>query len=345
MPTVLCIAGLDPSHHSGLSADKRALNFMGIHCLPVASVVTVQDANTFSEMHHVPPDLIKKQLDAILQKIMPDAIKIGVIGNSDVADLIVEYFSDRKIPMVIDPVFKSTTGFEFIDDCLLDIYKNSLIPLSRILTPNAYEAARITGQNIETLEDAESACRRIFELKPEAVLVKGGHIQGSRGTDIFLDKNGMRHIKTDELDIKVRGTGCTYSSIIAGHLSMGFEAFEAVSKAKLDLHRALLLTCHSGGKTILFEEPASQEQQPSPYLLELPFSDAVLKAIERNDFKIEIIRGLQENCTESVINTGGFVPDVVFDKGYSGKESVAKLLANNPAELIEKLRRILECTE
>ena len=120
MASVLCIAGLDPSGHAGLSADIRALEFLGVKPLPVASVLTVQNSKSFSEFQPVPIDIIKKQITAILEDEKPRAAKLGILGTAEIANYVSEVLSEAEIPFVTDPVLSSSTGYSLVDEELID---------------------------------------------------------------------------------------------------------------------------------------------------------------------------------------------------------------------------------
>jgi hydroxymethylpyrimidine/phosphomethylpyrimidine kinase len=240
MPSVLCIAGLDPSGYSGLSADMRALSFLGIRCMPVASTLTVQNLDTFSEFQPVPIEIISRQLKAIFDEREPDAIKIGMLGSPEIASLVADIIDGSGIPSVIDPVFASSTGFSFIDDELLDIYMDELVPVASIVTPNAHEASILAGMKVDNPESAEQACRIIMNMGARSVLIKGGHFAQSIGTDIFHDSNGTHILKGSGMKFSARGTGCAYSSLIAGFLAQDIGILDAVKRAKLEMAKVMV---------------------------------------------------------------------------------------------------------
>ena len=241
MPSVLCISGLDPSGHAGLSADMRALAFLGISALPVATALTVQNFKSFSELHPVPSEIISKQLDSVLQEHTPQAIKVGMLGSSENASLVADFMDGNRIPSVVDPVFASSTGFRLIDPEMLDIYKYEVIPASSLVTPNAPEASILTGIDVTSPESAMEACSIILDLGARSVLIKGGHFTDSLGTDIFRDGTGsltlagIPHVKAQ------RGTGCVYATLAAGHIAKGLNVLDAVKRAKIDMKGAMEL--------------------------------------------------------------------------------------------------------
>ena len=259
MASVLCIAGLDPSGHAGLSADIRALEFLGVKPLPIASVLTVQNSKSFSEFQPVPIDIIKKQITAILEDEKPDAAKLGILGTAEIASYVSEVLSEAGIPFVTDPVLSSSTGYSLADEELIDSYKHDVFPAASLVTPNSHEASVITGIDVTDPESAKIACQHIFDMGPKAVLVKGGHFKNGRGTDILYDGSEFYELKGQEINGEIRGTGCTLSSLIAGYIALGLKTPEAVKKAKNVFARALEMSGQHCRK-FTFKEPMTPEK-------------------------------------------------------------------------------------
>ena len=260
MASVLCIAGLDPSGHAGLSADIRALEFLGVNPLPVASVLTVQNSNSFSEFQPVPVDIIKKQITAILEDTeKPNAAKLGILGTAEITSTVAEILSEAEIPIIADPVLGTSTGYSLADEDIMKAYKYDLFPVACLVTPNSHEASVITGIEVTDPESAKIACQHIYDLGPKAVLVKGGHFSSDRGTDILYDGSKFYELKGQKIEGEVRGTGCTLSSLIAGYIALGLEIPEAVKKAKNDFSRVLEMSSQQG-KIITFKEPMTKKK-------------------------------------------------------------------------------------
>jgi hydroxymethylpyrimidine kinase/phosphomethylpyrimidine kinase len=230
---ILCVAGLDPSGGAGLSADLRALEFLGLRCYPVTSVITVQNTKDFIKSEPVPAVTVEAQIDAAFAEEVPKAVKVGLTGNAETARMIARKLGD--LPMVVDPVFRSSTGFELADDDIIAAYKDALIPGTTVLTPNAHEAGVLSDMDVTDVETAKEACLAISEFGPKAILVKGGHFIRDKGTDVLYFNNEFHAFSGPELPGDTRGTGCTYSSLIAGYLALGFEVIDAVRRAKSDM--------------------------------------------------------------------------------------------------------------
>jgi hydroxymethylpyrimidine/phosphomethylpyrimidine kinase len=217
----------------------RALAFLGIRALPVASALTVQNLKSFSELHPVPGEIISKQLDSILQEQKPNAIKVGMLGSYENASLVADFMDGSRIPSVVDPVFASSTGFSLMDPDMLEIYKYEVIPASSLVTPNAPEASVLTGIKVTGPESAMVACRIILDLGAGSVLIKGGHFIESKGTDVFMDAAGSITLAGKAPKKDMRGTGCVYASLAAGHIAKGKGVRDAVKRAKTDMKSAM----------------------------------------------------------------------------------------------------------
>jgi len=235
---VLCVAGLDPSGGAGLAADIRALGFLGIDAYPVASVLTVQNSREFVSFEPVKTIKIENQIDAAFGEEPPKAVKVGLLGNVDVIRMLSARL--RRLPVVVDPVFRSSSGFELIDQSMLEAYEEALFPNTTVLTPNAHEAGVLAGMNVSDVESAKRSARIISESGVKAVLVKGGHFTDDKGTDVLYFENEFRILPGPVFPDHVRGTGCTYSSLIAGYLAKEYSIPDAVKMAKSNMRFFLM---------------------------------------------------------------------------------------------------------
>jgi hydroxymethylpyrimidine/phosphomethylpyrimidine kinase len=206
----------------------------------------VQNSASFIEFQPVSPDIIKKQIAAVLEDEKPGAAKLGMLGSAELVHCIVDALSKAEIPIIVDPVLSSSTGHSLVDEELLDAYKQVVFPASSIVTPNAHEASIITGLDVTGPESAGIACQQIYDMGPGSVLVKGGHFTTGRGTDIFYDGTEFYELVGQEVTANLRGTGCTLSSLIAGHVSRGLDPTSAVRAAKRDFSRAMMNSSQHG---------------------------------------------------------------------------------------------------
>ena len=182
----------------------------------------------------VTPEMIKKQIDAVFEDIVPDAVKVGMLSQppcmAAVAEKLREY---RPQNVVVDPVMYAKNGCPLMDPGSIDALIETILPLADLLTPNIPEAEKLSGMAIGSVEEMERAARRIREAGGcRGVLVKGGHAIGD-AVDVLFDGERFHHYRAERIDTKnTHGTGCTYSSAIASNLALGLPMDEAVRRAK-----------------------------------------------------------------------------------------------------------------
>jgi len=239
MRSVLCISGLDPAGHSGLAADLRALSYLGIRALPVATALTVQNLDSFMEVNSVSAGILERQVSKVLEELEPDAVKVGMLGCAETASAVARMLGEVGRPIVVDPVLASSSGFTLADEALLRVYREELLPLAAVATPNAPEASILSGTDAVDLQTARTAGQKILRFGAGAVLIKGGHLPDSKGADILCTPSGPVAIEGSSPAHGSRGTGCAYSALIAGHMAMGSDVLSAVRRAKSDMTRVM----------------------------------------------------------------------------------------------------------
>ncbi|MCZ4242689.1 bifunctional hydroxymethylpyrimidine kinase/phosphomethylpyrimidine kinase [Pedobacter punctiformis] len=240
----LTIAGSDSGGGAGIQADLKTFSALGCFGTCVITAVTAQNTLGVKSVHALPVEIIRDQLQAILGDIKPAAIKIGMINQPDVVEVIREELSgyDQNIPIILDPVMIATSGDRLIEPDTIDQLKEKLFPLVTLVTPNIDEAIMLSGQSINNVEEMISAGQKIINQGAKAVLVKGGHLSGPIIYDVLID--GAREpvilegnfIKSSNL----HGTGCTLSSAIAAEMAKGNNLLTAVKKAKAYITNAIL---------------------------------------------------------------------------------------------------------
>jgi hydroxymethylpyrimidine/phosphomethylpyrimidine kinase len=148
LPCVLTIGGLDPSGGAGLPADARAIRAFGAHPCAVTTAVIAQNTQGVALVEAVSRNMLRTQLLNLLDDITPGAIKIGMLPNQELVQIVVEILQDLRIPIVLDPVFAPSSGAAFSDDCAVRLIASQLLPLCALVTPNILEAVRLTAQPI-----------------------------------------------------------------------------------------------------------------------------------------------------------------------------------------------------
>ena len=241
-PIVLTIAGSDSSGGAGIQADLKTFSALGAYGASVITALTAQNTQGVSGVHAVPADFVTAQLDAVFDDLDVRAIKIGMIANAAIGEVIAERLSQLDdIPIVLDPVMVATSGDALLESDAEDILRKELIPLSEVLTPNLPEAARLLGQPMAEEEiEMRAQARALHDMGPSAVLIKGGHGDGAEVVDTLFDGTRFDRIAIPRLATKnTHGTGCTLSSAIAACLAHGASIRDSVFRAKIYLNGAL----------------------------------------------------------------------------------------------------------
>ena len=230
--TALTIAGSDPTGGAGFQADLRTFHAMGVYGLSIPAVLTAQNTEGVNCVHELAADFISEQMDVLLRDIKPDAVKTGMLYTSDAVDVIARKVRQYSLGnLVIDPVTVSSTGVRLIEEKGLDIIKNGLFPLAKVITPNIYEAGVFTGRDIEGAEDMKEAAVKLKEFGPETVIITGGHLE-DKAMDMLFDGKEFVSIENERLAGEFHGTGCVFSASITAGLALGYSVREAFVKAK-----------------------------------------------------------------------------------------------------------------
>jgi hydroxymethylpyrimidine/phosphomethylpyrimidine kinase len=233
MKKVLTIAGSDTCGGAGIQADLKTFSAHGVFGMSAITAVTAQNTQGVLAVQDISKDIISKQIEAIFEDIEVDAVKIGMVSQTDTINTIavgLKKYNAKNI--VLDPVMISKSGFDLLKPEAKSALIKNLLPLATMVTPNLHEAQAIVGFEITTIADMETAARAIFEMGPRYVLVKGGHLEED-ATDVLFDGVEMKHFKSKRIDTKnTHGTGCTLSSAIASNLALGYSIAEAVERAK-----------------------------------------------------------------------------------------------------------------
>ncbi len=252
----LAIAGLDPSGGAGIVADIKTFTAFG--CFATAAITSVTFQNTtgvFGAVHQT-AETLRGQVEPIIEDFEISAVKTGMLPTREVIEETARLVKENKLKnFVVDPVVRSTSGFDLIDDEALKALVERLFPLSDIVTPNLPEAERITRMKIENEKDIEKAAKIMQDFGAKNVLIKGGHISILDFGFWILDSDKAKDQRQKMEDRKARdflfvgddkyvfgaefiettathGTGCTLASAIAANLALGKSLNEAVYIAK-----------------------------------------------------------------------------------------------------------------
>jgi hydroxymethylpyrimidine/phosphomethylpyrimidine kinase len=234
LPRALTIAGSDSGGGAGIQADLKTLTAFRVFGTSVLTAVTAQDSVGVHAIVNLPPEFVARQLDAVLGDIGADAAKTGMLSTAPiihaVADRLRAYGVQR---LVVDPVMIAKSGDPLLEPDARRALVEAVLPLALIVTPNLHEAAALADLPVATLEDMETAARRIHALGPAWVLVKGGHLKGDQAVDLLFDGREVTPFAAERVPTPhTHGTGCTYSAAIAAGLARGASVPEAVAEAK-----------------------------------------------------------------------------------------------------------------
>ncbi|RDI16031.1 bifunctional hydroxymethylpyrimidine kinase/phosphomethylpyrimidine kinase [Flavobacterium sp. AG291] len=241
-PTVLTIAGTDPSGGAGIQADLKTFAALGCYGMSVVTALVAQNTCGVRAIHSVPPEFVREQLLAVLEDIRPNAIKIGMVHSVGLVDVIVDILAAYPdIPVVFDPVMIATSGHRLIEEDTVAAIVEKLFPLSAVITPNMDEASFLTGIPVKGIDDMQEAAAMIMQMKPKSLLLKGGHLQSEKLTSMLVNAAGLiQEYHSDKIDTKnMHGSGCTLSSAIASYLAIGDTIRDAVAKAQEYVHGAI----------------------------------------------------------------------------------------------------------
>jgi hydroxymethylpyrimidine/phosphomethylpyrimidine kinase len=235
-PRLLTIAGSDSGGGAGVQADLKTFAAHGAYGMSVITALTAQNTREVRAVHEVPPEMVAAQIDAVLEDIGADAIKIGMLASAEivraVAGSLRRWLAAAPVPVVLDPVMIAKSGDRLLRADAVEALRTDLLPLAALVTPNLPELEALTGLAIGTEEERLAAARKLSACGP-AVLAKGGHAEGEEVVDLLLERDGRVHrFAHPRLHTpSTHGTGCTLSSAIAARLGAGEEMPRAVAGA------------------------------------------------------------------------------------------------------------------
>ena len=220
---VLIIAGSDSSGGAGIQADIKTVSSLGSYAMTAVTAITSQNTKGVSSIFLVSPLEVSKQIEFTSKAISPDAIKIGMLGNTKIINAVLKSISKIKVnKIILDPVMVAKGGARLIDNKSIKILKSKLLNKVSLITPNIPEAEILANQKIFSKEDMITAGKKIITLGAKSVLIKGGHLNSKISHDVLLEKNKIFFFKNKKIKSRhTHGTGCTLSSAIATYFSCG----------------------------------------------------------------------------------------------------------------------------
>ena len=233
MKTALTIAGSDSSGGAGIQADIKTMMANGVYAMSAITALTAQNTTGVAAIQNATAEFLGQELDSIFTDIFPDAVKIGMVSESDLIRMIAKKLRQYQAKnIVVDPVMVATSGARLISEEAVDVLKEELFPLADLLTPNIPETEVLTGRKIRNADDMIEAAKQVSEQYHCAVLCKGGH-KLNDANDLLYEDGTYQWFEGKRIDNpNTHGTGCTLSSAIASNLAKGFSTVESVNRAK-----------------------------------------------------------------------------------------------------------------
>lgn len=256
-PIVLTIAGFDPSSGAGITADIKTIAAHGCYGVGCITAMTVQSTAAVRRVEAVDPRLISETLEELALDLEISAVRIGMLGTGKVVKAVAEFLSLRgnsgksssvasekaRLPnIVLDPVFKSSSGADLLDPAGVRLLRDLLVPLVDVITPNIDEAEALTGVKIKELEDMRAAANKLHELGSEAAVITGGHLEKAIDLLSFSSAKGVEQevFKAErQRSNSTHGTGCAFATAMACHLALNRGLAEAALLAKTYVSAAI----------------------------------------------------------------------------------------------------------
>ena len=233
MKQALTIAGSDSGGGAGIQADLKTFHAHGVFGLSVITSVTAQNTQEVRAVCDLSEEIVRAQISAVFDDFEIAAVKTGMLSSREIVEAVTDELTVRKEqPLVVDPVMISTSGFPLLKDDAIQGITDRLLPLATLVTPNCHEADLLSEKKIKTREDAGFAARKIADLGTCAVLVKGGHLEGT-AVDVLWDGARETIFESERIDTEnTHGTGCTLASAIVANFALGYGLCDAIDRAK-----------------------------------------------------------------------------------------------------------------
>lgn len=243
-PTVLTIAGSDSSGGAGIQADLKTLSSLGVYGATAITAITAQNTCGVNSQYAIPAQMVYDQISAVIEDIHPTVVKIGMLANADIANVVADALTRYPLPTILDPVMVSSSGHSLLSTEAQEIIKERLMPMAVLVTPNIPEMEALTAMPLTTADEKYNAARYLISRGAQAILLKGGHDKGDTKSDILYQRSsdGITTTLFSMPTIATRnthGTGCTLSSAIAAYMALGHNLSDAIAKAKSYIYEAI----------------------------------------------------------------------------------------------------------
>ena len=246
-PRILTIAGSDSGGGAGIQADLKTFSALGCFGMSAITALTAQNTTGVRAIHGVPPDMLRDQIDAVVEDIGADAVKIGMLHLPEIVQVVADAIDRHTLPhVVLDPVMVATSGAVLIDSPAIAALVRELFGRAVLVTPNLDEAALLVGRTLANEDDMQSAAHELLAKGARAVLLKGGHLAGDVVSDLLQVAGAAPYwMRAPRIaTANTHGTGCTLSSAIAAYLALGHSLIDAVEAARAYVRGALAAGAH-----------------------------------------------------------------------------------------------------
>lgn len=265
-PVILSIAGSDCSGGAGIQADIKTISALGGYAASAITAVTVQNTLGVRAVQAMSPEIVRGQIEAVMEDLQPVAIKIGMVHDIQIVRVISDCLKKYRPEYVVyDPVMVSTSGRKLMTDETIEEIKKELLPLATLITPNIDEATVLTGKSIHNIREMQEAAEILTDNFHTGILIKGGHLEGDDMFDLLHTADSIYHIyKEKKIESNnLHGTGCTLSSAIATCLAKGYPMSESIQHAKNYITQAIIAgkdlhIGHGNGPLWHFPAPIAQ---------------------------------------------------------------------------------------
>jgi len=229
---LLSIGGSDPSSGAGIQSDVKTFEALNAHGLTVITAITGQNTSSFGMIEPVSQKILKNQLDSVMSDFKINGIKIGMVYNSEIIKTIYRELKNKKIPIVLDPIIKSTTGGLLIEKTSINDFKKFLIPLATVITPNKFEAEYLSEIEINSKISLQKAAQKILDMGAKKIVITGLETKKGKISDFILDEKNKYTVSSKKIPKINHGSGCNYSSSLLFSLANGTSLKEAVKFSK-----------------------------------------------------------------------------------------------------------------
>ena len=277
---ILSIGGSDPSSGAGIQSDIRAASALGVNCFSVITAITSQNSTRFSSVESVSANAVSQQLDSILSDFKIDVINIGMVYDSKIIEKIYLKLKGLKIPVVVDPVIKSTTGGALLKKSSLFAFKRLLIPTSYVITPNVNEAEVLSGVRIAGFEDLIRAAKKLSHLGAKNIVITGHTFTKNKVSDFVYEKGEHYSVSGKKLSGQIHGSGCNFAIALSYSIAKKKSILESVKFAKGFAYQAIKSAQGLGhGIRIASAKPDKIKTELASAILEFTKLDGVASLI------------------------------------------------------------------